>query len=219
MLQPLRFEHNFLFKLPSFDERKEIFQKKLQKFSSHFENDGESDIIASESEEGFIADIVKSMHGFSGADIDRLISQAILNFANSRETSTILEVKKHKISREKGREIFSSALNEVKPSTLVEFEGLSTVPPVYFSQFAGIDDVIEKLRVRLTFFLTRLIFSKMSVILPLKKPQALKELGVHPPSGVIFYGPPGTPVDFSLIFFTSRVGADWSVNRLCDFFY
>lgn len=173
LLQPLRFENHFEFKLPSFDERDEIFRTKLKRVV-------ERSAVSSE----LISEIVKATHGFSGADIDRLICQTVMNSV-SREESLVPEL--HIVPN---REDFFRALEVVGPSTLVEFAGLSSAPAIYFSDFAGIDDIIETLKVNLLCFLANIL--QMNVIAPLKNPQGLKDLGVHPPSGVIFHGPPGT---------------------------
>lgn len=130
---------------------------------------------------------MRATHGFSGADLDRLISQTVINIVSRGKVFETNVPSKALYPKTKD---FLDALNEVKPSTLVEFEGLGSIPPVYFSEFSGIDDIIENLQVCVV---QSLIDSQyqINIISPLKNPQALKEMGAHAPSGVIFYGPPG----------------------------
>ncbi|KAI8364781.1 P-loop containing nucleoside triphosphate hydrolase protein [Radiomyces spectabilis] len=68
-----------------------------------------------------------------------------------------------------------AVLGIVRPSNLNEYA--SKVPDVRFSDIYGIDDIVETIQA--------------SVIYPFHHPEEYQLMGIHPPRGIILYGPPG----------------------------
>ncbi|MFT7806377.1 spermatogenesis-associated protein 5 [Arapaima gigas] len=67
------------------------------------------------------------------------------------------------------------AMSQVKPSAMREVA--VDVPKVRWSDVGGMEDVKLKL--------------KQAVEWPLRHPEAFSRMGIHPPKGVLLYGPPG----------------------------
>lgn len=110
--------------------------------------------------------VAQAAHGFVGADLASLVSQAGTyalksSFENSSVTIRLAHVQ--------------WALARINPSAMREV--LVDVPNVRWSDIGGQEDLKLKL--------------KQAVEWPLSHPEAFERLGIKPPRGVLMFGPPG----------------------------
>ena len=123
--------------------------------------------------------LAKTTHGFVGADINALCREAAmkalrrylpqLNLEDDEIPQDVLD------QLEVNSGDFEEALREIQPSAVREV--FIEVPNVKWSDIGGLENVIQEL---------------VEVVeWPLKKPEAFRRLGIHPPKGVLIYGPPG----------------------------
>ncbi|CAG8489786.1 13918_t:CDS:10 [Ambispora leptoticha] len=68
-----------------------------------------------------------------------------------------------------------SAMNEIRPSAMREI--ILEVPKVYWNDIGGQEEIKQKF--------------KESVEWPLKHPEMFTRFSIHPPKGILLYGPPG----------------------------
>ncbi|AXR77529.1 AAA family ATPase [Natrarchaeobaculum sulfurireducens] len=119
--------------------------------------------------------IARRTHGFVGADLDAVASEAAMaairdrpTDADDRETwNRDPTVKKHH---------FDEALASVEPSAMREYVAES--PTTDFGDVGGLEDAKQVLR--------------ESVEWPLTYDRLFEQTNTDPPSGVLLYGPPGT---------------------------
>ncbi|THE63527.1 AAA family ATPase [Salinadaptatus halalkaliphilus] len=119
--------------------------------------------------------IARRTHGFVGADLDGVASEAAMAAIRDRPTETDereawnrdpLVHKRH----------FDEALASVEPSAMREYVAES--PTTDFADVGGLEDAKGTLR--------------ESVEWPLTYDRLFEETNTDPPSGVLLYGPPGT---------------------------
>ncbi|GLG92575.1 Spermatogenesis-associated protein 5 [Gryllus bimaculatus] len=111
--------------------------------------------------ESDIKGIAQAAHGFVGADLAALCSQAAHHALASRRTINLPDMQ--------------WALTQVKPSAMRE--ALVHIPNVRWTDVGG--QRALKLQLR------------QAVEWPLKHPEAFQRLGIKPPRGVLLFGPPG----------------------------
>ncbi|PSQ44091.1 AAA family ATPase [Halobacteriales archaeon SW_7_68_16] len=113
-------------------------------------------------------DVAARTHGFVGADVDTLVSEAALAaYRRTREGGGGAQLT---------GDDFEAAMTEVEPSAM---RGQSVrVPEVSYEDVGGLDAAKREL-VRVAEW-------------PLRYPQLFDALGTEPPTGVLLYGPPGT---------------------------
>ncbi len=119
--------------------------------------------------------IARRTHGFVGADLDSVASEAAMAAIRGRPTETDERdawnrnptVEKHH---------FNEALASVEPSAMREYVAES--PSTDFSDVGGLEEAKATLR--------------ESVEWPLTYDRLFEETNTQPPSGVLLYGPPGT---------------------------
>ena len=114
-------------------------------------------------------------HGFVGADLDAVTSEAAMAAIRSRPTGEEERTTWNR-SPTVSREHFDTALASVEPSAMREYVAES--PDTNFSQVGGLDDAKRTLR--------------ESVEWPLTYERLFDATNTNPPSGVLLYGPPGT---------------------------
>ncbi|XP_043527623.1 ATPase family protein 2 homolog isoform X1 [Frieseomelitta varia] len=156
--RPGRIDKEFEIYVPTYSMRAEIFKKMLLKIPNNLSSED-------------IQDIAFATHGFVGADLYGLCSQAILNAVKCHQkinTSFDLSLKVT-VSN------FEHALTVTKPSAMKEV--LVEVPNVRWSDIGGQRDLKLKL--------------KQAVEWPLRHPEAFLRMGITPPKGVLMFGPPG----------------------------
>jgi transitional endoplasmic reticulum ATPase len=120
-------------------------------------------------------------YGFVGADIEALAKEAAMSALRRnlpgiswKKTEELPAGALDKLKVENND--FRSALKMVEPSAMREV--LIEIPNVKWDDVGGLDEVKSTL--------------KETVEWPLKNPQAFKNIGIRPPSGILLYGPPGS---------------------------
>lgn len=117
-----------------------------------------------------IQDLAAKTHGYVGADITALCRDSVMSAiqrglaAGTPETE--MEVSLQDTQR---------ALLDIRPSAMREI--FLETPKVYWTDIGGQEEVKQKL--------------KETIEWPLSHPESFKKLGVHPPKGILLYGPPG----------------------------
>jgi len=112
-------------------------------------------------------------HGFTGADIDALVSEAAMAALRGRPAD---EDERAEWEPLVTREHFETAMANVEPSAMREFVAES--PSIDFDDVGGLDEAKETLR--------------EAVEWPLTYDRLFEAAKTDPPSGVLLYGPPGT---------------------------
>ncbi|XP_050574226.1 ribosome biogenesis protein SPATA5 isoform X2 [Bombus affinis] len=154
--RPGRIDKEFEIHVPTTNMRAEIFKKMLSKIPNTLSLED-------------IQNIAFVTHGFVGADLYGLCSQAVLNSVKCQQkTNTDLSLKVT-ISN------FEHALTVTKPSAMKEV--LIEVPNIQWSDIGGQKDLKLKL--------------KQAVEWPLRHPEVFLRMGITPPKGVLMFGPPG----------------------------
>ncbi|XP_031845570.2 ATPase family gene 2 protein homolog A isoform X2 [Nomia melanderi] len=118
-----------------------------------------------------VKDIAFVTHGFVGADLYGLCSQAVLNAVKCQQKTNVAFESFSKVTLPD----FNLALAVAKPSAMKEV--LIEVPNVRWSDIGGQKDLKLKL--------------KQAVEWPLRHPEAFERMGITPPRGVLMFGPPG----------------------------
>ncbi|KOC69069.1 Spermatogenesis-associated protein 5 [Habropoda laboriosa] len=155
--RPGRIDKEFEIYVPTPTMRMEILQKMLSKIPNTLSKDD-------------VANIAFVTHGFIGADLYGLCSQAILNAVKRRQKTNATSELSKVTSAD-----FDRALAVSKPSAMKEV--LIEVPNVRWSDIGGQKDLKLKLQ--------------QAVEWPLCHPEAFLRMGITPPRGVLMFGPPG----------------------------
>jgi transitional endoplasmic reticulum ATPase len=119
--------------------------------------------------------IARRTHGFVGADLDSVASEAAMIAIRNRPTEEEARSEWNRNPRV-ARSDFESALASVEPSAMREY--IAEKPNVNFADVGGLDDAKETLR--------------EAVEWPLAYGPLFEAANTTPPSGVLLHGPPGT---------------------------
>ncbi|CAL9752674.1 unnamed protein product [Musa acuminata subsp. burmannicoides] len=123
--------------------------------------------------------IAKDTHGYVGADLAALCTEAALQCI--REKMDIIDLEDESIDAEilnsmaVTNEHFKTALGSSNPSALRET--VVEVPNVSWEDIGGLDNVKRELQ--------------ETVQYPVEHPEKFEKFGMSPSKGVLFYGPPG----------------------------
>lgn len=123
--------------------------------------------------------ISKETHGFVGADLAQLCSEAALQCI--REKMDLIDIDSDTIDAEVlsamavTQEHFKHALSACNPSSLRET--VVEVPNVKWEDIGGLEDVKKNLQ--------------EMILYPIEHPDKFHKFGMTPSKGVLFYGPPG----------------------------
>jgi len=123
--------------------------------------------------------ISKDTHGFVGADLAQLCSEAALQCI--REKMDIIDIEEDKIPAEVldamavTQEHFKAAQGTVNPSSLRET--VVEVPNVKWEDIGGLEEVKRNLQ--------------EMILYPIEHPDKFHKFNMTPSKGVLFYGPPG----------------------------
>jgi len=123
--------------------------------------------------------IAKETHGFVGADMAQLCSEAALQCI--REKMDLIDIEADKIdaaildAMSVTQEHFKHALGQCNPASLRET--VVEVPNVTWDDIGGLEDVKRNLQEMILF--------------PIEHPEKFQKFGMSPSKGVLFYGPPG----------------------------
>ena len=126
-----------------------------------------------------LAKVAKETHGFVGADLAQLCTEAGLQCI--REKMDIIDIEDEKIdaaildSMAVSNEHFKHALGVTNPSSLRET--VVEVPNVSWEDIGGLEDTKRSLQ--------------EMILYPLEHPDKFLKFGMSPSKGVLFYGPPG----------------------------
>ncbi|MDH5532385.1 MAG: CDC48 family AAA ATPase, partial [Candidatus Bathyarchaeota archaeon] len=118
-------------------------------------------------------------HGYTGADLAALARETAMkalrrylpeiNLEEERIPPSILEKMDIRM------EDFMNAYREITPTAMREV--YIEIPAVHWNEVGGLEDVKEELR--------------EAVEWPLKTPEVFTKMGIHPPKGILLFGPPG----------------------------
>jgi transitional endoplasmic reticulum ATPase len=126
-----------------------------------------------------LAHVAKDTHGFVGADLAQLCTEAGLQCI--REKMDIIDIEDEKIdaaildSMAVTNEHFKHAQGTTNPSSLRET--IVEVPNVSWEDIGGLEEVKKSLQ--------------EMIMYPLEHPDKFYKFGMNPSRGVLFYGPPG----------------------------
>ena len=115
--------------------------------------------------------IAERTHGFVGADIDALTTEAAMT-ALDRYREADIDAADITVTKAD----FDAALAHVEPSAMREF--LAELPTTTFDDVGGLSEAKQRLR--------------EAVMWPLSYDRLFTETATDPPSGILLYGPPGT---------------------------
>ena len=131
------------------------------------------------SEDVDLAKVAKETHGFVGADLAQLCTEAGLQCI--REKMDIIDIEDEKIDAEilnsmsVTNDHFTHALGTTNPSSLRET--VVEVPNVSWDDIGGLEEVKKTLQ--------------EMILYPLEHPDKFLKFSMNPSRGVLFYGPPG----------------------------
>jgi transitional endoplasmic reticulum ATPase len=123
--------------------------------------------------------LAKQTHGFVGADIAALCTEAAMQCI--REKMELIDMEGDTIDAEVlasmavTQDHFKYSLGQANPSSLRET--VVEVPNVSWKDIGGLEDVKRELRELVQF--------------PVEHPEMFEKFGMQPSKGVLFYGPPG----------------------------
>merc|ERR1719408_1020465 len=123
--------------------------------------------------------IAKQTHGFVGADMAALCTEAAMQCI--REKMDMIDIEEETIDAELlaamavNNEHFKFALGAANPSSLRET--VVEVPNISWADIGGLVDVKRELRELVQY--------------PIEHPEKFEKFGMNPSRGVLFYGPPG----------------------------
>lgn len=126
-----------------------------------------------------VEEIAKQTHGFVGADIASLCTEAAMQCI--REKMDIIDIDGGKIDAEildamsVSQSHFKIAMGDANPASLRET--LVEVPNVKWEDIGGLEDTKKELREMVQY--------------PIDYPDKFERFGMSPSRGVLFYGPPG----------------------------
>lgn len=126
-----------------------------------------------------LSEIAKDTHGYVGADLAQLCSEAALQCI--REKMDLIDIDSDTIdaaileSMAVTQDHFTHALANTNPSSLRET--VVEVPNVKWEDIGGLEDVKKNLQ--------------EMILYPIEHPEKFHKFGMDPSKGVLFYGPPG----------------------------
>lgn len=132
-----------------------------------------------ETESVDLAELAHKTHGFVGADLAALCSEAAMQCI--REKMDLFDMEEEVIDVEilnslvVSKPHFDHAMQQSNPSSLRET--VVEVPDVSWKDIGGLEEVKKELREMVQY--------------PVEFPELFEEFGMNPSKGVLFYGPPG----------------------------
>merc|ERR1712028_202666 len=126
-----------------------------------------------------LEDIAANTHGFVGADLAQLCTEAALTCI--REKMDLIDLEEETIDAEildsmaVTQDHFTSAMGQCNPSSLRET--VVEVPNVKWDSIGGLEQTKRELQ--------------EMILYPIEHPEKFEKFGMQPSRGVLFYGPPG----------------------------
>ncbi|CAK8988509.1 Cell division cycle protein 48 homolog (Valosin-containing protein homolog) (VCP), partial [Durusdinium trenchii] len=134
------------------------------------------------------AEVASNTHGFVGADLAQLCTEAALTCIRGLvrqpergEKMDLIDLEEETIDAEildsmaVSQEHFKSAMGTVNPSSLRET--VVEVPNIKWDDIGGLEDTKRSLQ--------------ETILYPIDHPEKFEKFGMQPSRGVLFYGPPG----------------------------
>jgi len=126
-----------------------------------------------------LEDIAANTHGFVGADLAQLCTEAALTCI--REKMDLIDLEEETIDAEVldsmsvSQDHFTNAMGQCNPSSLRET--VVEVPNVKWDSIGGLENTKRELQ--------------EMILYPIEHPEKFEKFGMQPSRGVLFYGPPG----------------------------
>ncbi len=126
-----------------------------------------------------LEEISSNTHGFVGADLAQLCTEAALQCI--REKLDLIDLEEETIDAEildsmgVSQDHFQTAMGACNPSSLRET--VVEVPNIKWSDIGGLEEVKKNLQ--------------EMILYPIDHPEKFEQFGMQPSRGVLFYGPPG----------------------------
>jgi len=126
-----------------------------------------------------LEDLASNTHGFVGADLAQLCTEAALTCI--REKMDLIDLEEETIDAEildsmfVTQDHFTSAMGQCNPSSLRET--VVEVPNVKWDAIGGLEQTKRELQ--------------EMILYPIEHPEKFEKFGMQPSRGVLFYGPPG----------------------------
>jgi len=126
-----------------------------------------------------LEDIASNTHGFVGADLAQLCTEAALQCI--REKMDLIDLEEDTIDAEildsmaVSQDHFTSAMGQCNPSSLRET--VVEVPNIKWDSIGGLEQTKRELQ--------------EMILYPIEHPEKFEKFGMQPSRGVLFYGPPG----------------------------
>ena len=126
-----------------------------------------------------LEEVASNTHGFVGADLAQLCTEAALTCI--REKMDLIDLEEETIDAEildsmaVSQEHFKSAMGTVNPSSLRET--VVEVPNIKWDDIGGLEETKRSLQ--------------ETILYPIDHPEKFEKFGMQPSRGVLFYGPPG----------------------------
>merc|ERR1712166_947354 len=126
-----------------------------------------------------LEDLASNTHGFVGADLAQLCTEAALT--TIREKMDLIDLEEETIDAEVldsmavSQDHFTSAMGQCNPSSLRET--VVEVPNVKWDSIGGLEQTKRELQ--------------EMILYPIEHPEKFEKFGMQPSRGVLFYGPPG----------------------------
>merc|ERR1719157_217110 len=126
-----------------------------------------------------LEDIAGNTHGFVGADLAQLCTEAALTCI--REKMDLIDLEEETIDAEildsmfVTQDHFTSAMGQCNPSSLRET--VVEVPNIKWDEIGGLEETKRSLQ--------------EMILYPIDHPEKFEKFGMTPSRGVLFYGPPG----------------------------
>merc|ERR1712054_424667 len=126
-----------------------------------------------------LEEIASNTHGFVGADLPHLCTEAALTCI--REKMDLIDLEEETIDAEildsmaVTQDHFTSAMGQCNPSSLRET--VVEVPNIKWDDIGGLEDTKRSLQ--------------ETILYPIDHPEKFEKFGMQPSRGVLFYGPPG----------------------------
>jgi len=126
-----------------------------------------------------LEDIAANTHGFVGADLAQLCTEAALTCI--REKMDLIDLEEETIDAEVldsmavTQDHFTSAMGQCNPSSLRET--VVEVPNIKWDSIGGLEQTKRELQ--------------EMILYPIEHPEKFEKFGMQPSRGVLFYGPPG----------------------------
>jgi transitional endoplasmic reticulum ATPase len=198
-----RFDREIEIGVPNKEGRMEIL--KIHTRNMPISDDKNTRLLNEKEKEALLDGLATITHGFVGADLEGLCKEAamvVLRRVREQFQDKLSKLEeKERIPTEileklqVSKNDFKDALKMVRPSAMREV--LIETPKVKWADIGGLETVKQE--------------TKEAIEWPLKSPEVFKRMGIRPPKGILFYGPPGC----GKTLVAKAVAAECQANFIC----